>query len=139
MMQKLEFASNIFQQIMKQLSIIDRFKGHWETIELKHSRHLKEMKKIATIESIGSSTRIEGATLSDAEVEKLLKSVKITRLSTREQQEIVGYYDTLQIIMDNYQDIDLRERYIHQLHSVLLKHSAKDHGYKGNTKSYLIR
>lgn len=135
MKQKLEFTGDIFQRIMKQLSIIDRFKGNWESIELKHSKHLKELRKIATIESIGSSTRIEGATLTDAEVEKLLKSVKITKLTTREQQEVVGYYDTLQIILDNYKDIDLSERYIHQLHGILLKHSGKDQSHKGKYKT----
>lgn len=134
MKQKLEFTGDVYQQIMKQLSFIDRFKGNWETIELKHSKHLKELKKIATIESIGSSTRIEGATLTDAEVEKLLKSVKITKLTTREQQEVVGYYDTLQIILDNYKDIELSERYIHQLHGILLKHSGKDQSHKGKYK-----
>lgn len=135
MNQKLEFSSSVFQQIMKQLSIVDNFKGSWDLLELQHSKHLKELRKIATIESIGSSTRIEGATLTDEEVEKLLKSVKIIKLTTREQQEVVGYYDTLQIILDNYQDIELSERYIHQLHGILLKHSGKDQSHKGKYKT----
>lgn len=135
MNQKLEFTGSVFQQIIKQLSIIDTFKGNWNIIELKHSKHLKELRKIATIESIGSSTRIEGATLTDAEVEKLMKSVKITKLTTREQQEVIGYYDALQIILDNYADIELTERYIHQLHSLLLKHSHKDQTHKGKYKN----
>lgn len=131
---KLEFTSSVFQQIIKQLSIIDSFKGNWELIELKHSKHLKELRKIATIESIGSSTRIEGATLTDVEVEKLLRFVKITKLTTREQQEVVGYYDTLQVILDNYKDLELSERYIHQLHGILLKHSEKDQSHRGQYK-----
>jgi Fic family protein len=135
MNQKLEFGGDVFQQLMKQLSIIDSFKGNWQSIELKHSKHLKELRKIATIESIGSSTRIEGATLTDAEVEKLLRSIKITKLTTREQQEVVGYYETLQVILDNYTDIALSERYIHQLHGMLLKHSAKDQSHKGQYKT----
>jgi Fic family protein len=132
---KLEFSSAIYQQIIKQLSIIDRFKGNWEIINLKHSKHLKELRKIATIESIGSSTRIEGATLSDSEVEKLLKSVKITKLETREQQEVIGYYEALQIILDNYKAIPIKEAYLHQLHGILLKHSHKDQMHKGKYKS----
>ncbi len=105
MKQKLEFSSEVFQQVMKHFSVVDSFKGKWELEALKHSKHLKELRKIATIESIGSSTRIEGATLTDGEVEKLLKSVKISKLDTREQQEVVGHYNTLQIILDNYNDI----------------------------------
>lgn len=133
--QKLEFTGSVFQQIIKQLSVVDSFKGNWGAIELRHSKHLNELKKIATIESIGSSTRIEGATLTDAEVEKLLKSVKITKLTTREQQEVVGYYEALQIILDNYQDLELSERYIHQLHGILLNHSGKDQNHKGQYKT----
>ena len=133
--EKLNFTGNVYQQIMKQLSIIDSFKGSWETIELRDSKHLKELRKIATIESIGSSTRIEGATLSDDEVEKLLKSVKVTKLESREQQEVVGYYEALQIVLDNFQDIEITERYIHQLHSILLKHSNKDQKHKGKYKT----
>jgi Fic family protein len=134
MTNKMAFSGEVYQQIMKRLSEIDSFKGNWQAIELKHSKHLKELRKIATIASIGSSTRIEGATLTDQEVEKLLKSVKITKLTTREQQEVVGYYDALEIILDNYEEIPLTENYLHQMHGILLKHSGKDQNHKGRYK-----
>ncbi len=133
--QKLDFSSDIYRQIMNQLAVIDSFKGTWQVIDLKHSKHLKELRKIATIESIGSSTRIEGATLTDDEVAKLLKSVKITKLTSREQQEVVGYYDTLKIVLDHHEGIEVTESYIHQLHGTLLKHSGKDQSHKGKYKS----
>lgn len=132
---KMAFGPVVYQQIMQQLSIIDSFKGNWKAIELQHSKHLKELKKIATIESIGSSTRIEGATLTNTEVEKLLKSVKITKLKTRDEEEVVGYYELLQIILDNYESIRLTENYLHQLHGILLKHSGKDQRHKGKYKN----
>lgn len=132
---KIEFSGSVYGKLMQQLSIIDSFKGNWKAIELVQSKHLKELKKIATIESIGSSTRIEGATLTDAEVEKLLKSVKITKLKTRDEEEVVGYYEVLQIILDNYQEIALSENYLHQLHALLLKHSSKDQRHKGRYKN----
>lgn len=135
MTQKLEFTGSIYQQIMQKLSVIDSFKGNWKAIENENSKHLKELRKIATIESIGSSTRIEGSTLTDAEVEKLLKSIKITKLKSRDEQEVIGYYDTLEIILDNYLDLELSERYIHQLHGILLKHSNKDQSHKGKYKT----
>ena len=132
---KLEFASSVYQQISQQLSVIDSFKGSWKAIEGQQSRYLKELRKIATIESIGSSTRIEGAALSDEEVEKLLKKVKITRMQSRDEQEVVGYYEALETILENYTDIELEERYIHQLHGILLKHSNKDQTHKGRYKN----
>jgi len=131
----LSFSPASYQKIMQKLSLIDSFKGSWKAIENSEIRYLKELRKIATIESIGSSTRIEGATLSDTEVEKLLKSVKITKLISRDEQEVIGYYDGLQIILENYADITLEERYIHQLHGILLKHSNKDQSHKGKYKN----
>lgn len=135
MSQKLKFKSSVHYQIDQLLSSIDIFKGTWRVLEQSKSGYLKELRKIATIESIGSSTRIEGATLTDAEVEDLLKSVKITKLTTRDQQEVVGYYEALQIILDNYQDVPLTQSYIHQLHGILLKHSDKDQTHKGRFKN----
>ncbi len=131
---KLDFNSTVYQQISQQLGIIDTFNGSWKAIEDQQSKYLKELRKIATIESIGSSTRIEGATLTDEEVEKLLKSVKITKMQSRDEQEVVGYYDALEIILESYAEIDLEERYIHQIHGILLKYSEKDQRHKGHYK-----
>jgi len=132
---KLDFSSTVYQKISQQLSIVDTFKGSWKTIEGRQSKYLKELRKIATIESIGSSTRIEGATLTDEEVKKLLKAVKITRLQSRDEQEVVGYYEALEIILESYADIALEERYIHQMHGILLKYSHKDQTHKGKYKN----
>ena len=135
MKKKLDFDSSVYQRITQQLSIVDSFKGSWKAIEGQQSKYLKELRKIATIESIGSSTRIEGATLTDEEVEKLLKSVKITKLQSRDEQEVVGYYEALEIILNNYASITLEERYIHQLHGILLRYSSKDQTHKGQYKT----
>ena len=116
--QKLLFSGAVFMQIMKQLSVIDSFKGNWKALNIQENNSLKELRKIATIESIGSSTRIEGATLDDDEVKSLLQSLKITKLTSRAEQEVAGYYEALQVILENYDEIDLSERYIHQLHHI---------------------
>lgn len=134
-LKKIAFQPEIYQDIIQKLSQIDLFKGRWELIENKEKRYLKELRDIATIQSIGSSTRIEGATLTDDEVKQLLKSVQISKLDKREEQEVVGYYKALEIILENYTDIELTERYIHQLHSILLKYSSKDQRHKGQYKS----
>lgn len=133
--EKLDFKSSIYQQINQLLSVVDTFKGSWKVLEQTKSGYLKELRKIATIESTGSSTRIEGATLTDAEVEKLLKSVKISKLETREKQEVIGYYEALEVILENYKEIPLNQSYIHQLHGILLKHSYKDQTHKGKFKN----
>jgi len=115
---KLDFGSKKYLQLGKLLSQIDTFKGSWQEIEHKEARYLKELRQFATVASVGSSTRIEGVKMTDAEIEKLLRSVKINKLEKRDEQEVVGYYDALQVILDHYQDMELTERYIHQLHGI---------------------
>ncbi|MEM9391016.1 MAG: Fic family protein [Bacteroidota bacterium] len=132
---KLDFESAVHQQINQLISAVDTFKGSWKVLEQTKSSYLKELRKIATIESIGSSTRIEGSTLTNAEVEKLLRSVKISKLEKRDEQEVVGYYEALEIILENYEEIPLTQSYIHQLHGILLKHSDKDQTHKGRFKN----
>lgn len=132
---KLNFSSEVYQQLSQQLSVLDTFKGIWKAKENQQGQYLKELKKIATIESTGSSTRIEGVKLTNQEIEKLLASVKITSFDSRDQQEVVGYCDALAVILDNYMDIDLTERYIHQLNGILLSHSDKDQSHKGKYKT----
>jgi Fic family protein len=98
------------------------------------SVYLKELKQIATIESIGSSTRIEGATLSNDEVKKLIDSVKITFFKTRDEQEVFGYYEVLHVILDTFETIEIRESHIHHLHKLLLQASHKDTNHRGRYK-----
>jgi Fic family protein len=131
---KLNFDFNTNQRILQLISYIDGFKGKWYIVENKANRYLKELRKIATIESIGSSTRIEGASLTDKEVEELLNDIKITKLNSRDEQEVIGYYEVLELIYDNYADLYLSESYIKQLHQMLLKYSNKDERHRGTYK-----
>jgi Fic family protein len=131
---KLAFGSKKYLQLSKLLSQIDTFNGSWQEIEQKDARYLKELRQLATVASVGSSTRIEGVTLTDSEIKKLLNSLKINKLEERDEQEVVGYYEALQLILENYQDIAMAERCIHQLHGILLKHSGKDQTHKGRYK-----
>ncbi|MCL6258222.1 Fic family protein [Aquiflexum sp. TKW24L] len=132
--QKLNFDFTTTQRVIQLIGYIDGFKGKWNIAEKQENRYLKELRKIATIESIGSSTRIEGAALTDKEVQELLKDIKITKLKSRDEQEVVGYYEVLELIYDNYPDIKLSESYIKQLHQMLLKYSNKDERHRGSYK-----
>jgi len=120
--------------MIQQISRIDQFKGVWENLDHEENRYLRELRKIATIQSIGSSTRIEGSTLTDAEISSLIKNLKISKLQNRDEQEVVGYYDTLETILANYADIHLTLSNIHGLHNLLLKYSTKDDRHKGKYK-----
>ena len=128
-----DFASN--QQILQLIAHIDNYRGKWNNTELIENNYLKELRNIATVSSIGSSTRIEGATLTDKEIQNLLNDIKITELKSRDEQEVVGYFDVLELIYENYNDIQFSEGYIKQLHQLLLKYSKKDERHRGKYKS----
>lgn len=121
-------------EILKLIADIDEFKGRWNVIENLAPERLSSLRRIATIESVGSSTRIEGAKLSDAEVEALLSRLETKSFTTRDEQEVAGYADAMDMIFDGFDAIAPTENHIKQLHGVLLKYSAKDQEHRGEYK-----
>jgi Fic family protein len=132
---KLNFDFFTNQRVMQLIAAIDEYRGKWKVLEKRENRYLKELRKIATIESTGSSTRIEGGSMTDEEIQKLLKDIKITKFKTRDEQEVVGYYEVLELVYDNFSEIKLSESYIKQLHRRLLQHSSKDERHRGGYKN----
>lgn len=132
---KLQFDFATMQEVIRRIGVIDAFRGKWEAVEQKNNRYLRELRRVATIESIGSSTRIEGAILTNEEVERLVRNVKITDFKTRDEQEVFGYYEALDLILDHAKDIDLTEAYVKQLHGILLRYSDKDQRHRGGYKT----
>ena len=124
----------ITPEILKLIADIDEFKGRWKVIETLAPEKLTSLRRIATIESVGSSTRIEGAKLSDAEVEKLLSGMRSESFASRDEQEVAGYADAMDMIFDGYEAITATENHIKQLHGVLLKYSARDQDHRGEYK-----
>jgi Fic family protein len=114
---------------------IDEFKGYWRNSTEVTPERLAALKQVATIESVGSSTRIEGAKLSDQDVEQLLSGLSTQSFKTRDEQEVVGYAEVMKIVFDNSAAIPLSENHIKQLHRDLLKHSVKDERHRGDYKT----
>lgn len=127
---------NIDWKLINLISQIDRFDASWATIEKREGQSLKQLKSIATVRSVGASTRIEGSKMSDEEVEVLLKEIDITRIEDRDSQEVVGYFEVLDIISDSYNNIGINESGLKNLHNILLKHSKKDEWHKGDYKQH---
>lgn len=118
------------------ISEIDRFDASWKAIERREGQSLKELKSIATVRSVGASTRIEGSKLTDEEVDILLKNMDISKLQERDEQEVVGYYEALDVIDENFEEIPVIENGLKNLHNVLLKYSEKDRWHRGNYKQH---
>lgn len=124
----------ITAEILKLIADIDEFKGRWTVIETMAPERLASLRRVATIESIGSSTRIEGSKLSDADVEKLLSNLQTKSFTSRDEQEVAGYADAMDMIFEGHEAITLTENHIKQLHGVLLKYSTKDQDHRGEYK-----
>ncbi len=126
---------NITPELLGLIAGIDEFKGAWKALGTLAPERLSALRRVATIESIGSSTRIEGSKLSDSEVEKLLSNLSIQSFSSRDEQEVAGYAETMEQIFQSWEYIPLTENYIRQLHRDLLRHSDKDERHRGNYKT----
>ena len=126
----------ITPEVLRLIARIDEFKGAWRALGTLAPDRLSALRRVATIESIGSSTRIEGSKLSDREVEKLLSNLEIKTFETRDEQEVAGYAELMDLVFSAWQDIPFNENHIKQLHQTLLRHSEKDQRHRGQYKTH---
>ncbi len=131
-----DFYIDLDWNLVALISEIDRFDSNWTAIQRREGQSLKHLKSVATVRSVGASTRIEGSKMSDEEVDVFLKSIDITKLKDRDSQEVAGYFDTLNIISASFKEIDITESSIKSLHNSLMKYSQKDEWHKGNYKQH---
>ncbi len=125
----------ITPEMLALIAKIDEFKGAWRALGTLAPERLSALRRVATIESIGSSTRIEGSKLTDREVEQLLANLEIKRFDTRDEQEVAGYAQVMDVVFNAWPDIPFTENYIKQLHQILLQHSDKDAWHRGQYKT----
>jgi len=124
----------ITPELLSLIAEIDEFKGAWRALGSLAPERLRALRRVATIESIGSSTRIEGSHLSDRDVERLLANLEMKSFTTRDEQEVAGYAEVMETIFQSWEDIPLTENHIKQLHRDLLRYSEKDDRHRGEYK-----
>jgi Fic family protein len=125
----------ITPEMLSLVAEIDEFKGAWRALGTLAPERLSALRRVATIESIGSSTRIEGSRLSDREVERLLSSLEIKSFGSRDEQEVAGYAEVMETVFASWADIPTTENHIRQLHRDLLRYSDKDERHRGDYKT----
>ena len=125
----------ITPEILSLIARIDEFKGAWRALGALAPDRLSALRRMATIESIGSSTRIEGSKLSDRDVAQLLSKLEIRTFASRDEQDVAGYADVMDLVFASWQDIPFTENHLKQLHQTLLRHSEKDAWHRGNYKT----
>jgi Fic family protein len=125
----------ITPQMLSLIAEIDEFKGAWRALGTLAPDRLSALRRVATIESIGSSTRIEGSKLSDKDVERLLSNIEVRHFATRDEQEVASYAEVMETIFASFDAIAPNENHIKQLHRDLLAHSDKDARHRGSYKT----
>lgn len=127
---------SITPELLRLITEIDEFRGSWRVQNTHSPERLQALRHVATIESIGSSTRIEGSKLGDTEIEALLGNVGKIPFLSRDEQEVAGYAEAMGTVFENHTDIPITENYIKQLHTILLQHTDKDTRHRGEYKKH---
>ena len=129
-------APLITSEMLHLIAQLDEAKGQWQALRSLAPERLLALRHSATIESIGSSTRIEGVKLSNHEVERLLASLNRMSFATRDEQEVAGYARVMERVFESWVDLTLNENHLKQLHAELVQFSGKDTRHRGEYKSH---
>lgn len=122
-------------ELTRLIGELDHFRGHWRKLQEIRAERLAQLRQVTTIESTGSSTRIEGAELSNAEVAEVLGGIRVDSFRERDQNEVRGYGELLNMVFESYREIPLTENHLKQLHGMLLKYSDRDERHRGRYKA----
>lgn len=122
------------ERFMALLHELDRFSGHWFRLRDQAPELLDALRQVATVESVGASTRIEGAQLSDEEVSAVLQGLSHDSFRARDEQEVRGYRDLSELVFESHADMPISENTVKSMHAVLLRYSDKDQWHKGEYK-----
>jgi len=124
----------IIEEVYAMLSEIDGVKNSWQITGKLLPQTIERLTRSVIVTSTGSSNRIEGNCLTDIEVESLYRNLRVKKFKTRDEQEIAGYLESLELVFNNYKDIPISESSILKLHHDMLIYSEKDMRHKGNYK-----
>jgi Fic family protein len=125
---------NVPTGIVSKIAKIDELKGQWISGARLSPQVLGRLKRSVLITSTGASTRIEGARLSDADIERLMRGLNIQKFADRDKQEAKGYYELLEKVFDSWKNLRFSESAIKNFHQELLKYVEKDQGHRGEYK-----
>jgi len=121
-------------EIWSKIAKIDELKGQWIAGAQLSPQVLGRLKRSVLITSTGASTRIEGARLSDEDVEKLMRGIDIQKFTDRDKQEVKGYYELLENMFNSWKSLKFNESTIKHFHKELLKYVKKDEDHRGEYK-----
>ena len=118
-------------EILAYVAQIHEYKGKQDLYLRQKPAELKRLIDIAKIQSTESSNRIEGIVTTDARLKQLVENKTTPR--NRDEEEILGYRNVLNIVHESYEAIPVQSNYILQLHGEMLKHTAFSYAGKYKT------
>ena len=121
--------------LIQRLAAIDEQKGRWVGGRNLSPQVADSLRRSTLIASTGASTRIEGSKMTDKEVADYLSGRRVQKFAERDRQEVLGYHETLELIIDHHQDLAWSENGLKYLHTRLLGHSTRDENHRGNYKT----
>jgi Fic family protein len=125
---------NLTAEIISKIAGIDELKGQWIAGARLSPQVLGRLKRSTLITSTGASTRIEGAKLSDEDIEKMMRGISIQKFTNRDKQEVQGYYELLENVFNSWKHLKFSESIIKHFHKELLKYVEKDALHRGDYK-----
>lgn len=124
-------------EILGYIAKIHEYKGRQELFVRQKKDKLETLVEIAKIQSTESSNKIEGIVSTNIRIKQLVQDKTTPR--NRDEKEIMGYRDVLNIIHENYEYIPITPNYILQLHKYLYQYANPDFGGKfKSTQNYIV-
>lgn len=127
----------IDNEIMGYVAKIHEYKGRQQLFISQKKGKLEKLVEIAKTQSTESSNKIEGIVSTNIRIKQLVQEK--TTPKNRDEKEIMGYRDVLNIIHENYEYIPITPSYILQLHKYLYQYATPDFGGKfKNAQNYIV-
>ena len=118
-------------EVINYLSLIHEYKGKQSAYLKQKPQELERLVELAKVQSTEASNSIEGIRTTETRLRQLMSERTTPR--NRDEKEIAGYRDALNIVHENFEYIPLTPNYILQLHKILLSHT--DSGFGGSFKN----
>ena len=117
--------------ILSLIAAIYKEAGKQELYLKQRPQELEKLVEIAKVQSTEASNAIEGIVTTNTRIKQLVEEKTTPR--NRDEQEIAGYRDALNIIHESFDAIPITQNYILQLHKIL--YSYMNNPMAGRTKS----
>lgn len=107
-------------KVLSLIAAIYKYAGKQELYLKQRPDELEKLVEIAKIQSTESSNAIEGIVTTNTRIKQLVE--ESTTPKNRDEEEIAGYRDVLNIIHESFDAIPITKNYILQLHKILYSH-----------------